>query len=159
MPAPRIWSWRPCSRSVGRGHRDRHGRRRRAAALIIDAGAASAATTRLQSAEALQALGYDVAFGDVTALDAEHAAYGSLRAMGVEVLKAPYHPSLVAAIKAATPVFDIIQISPAAASYLSPETIRGLSPKSRTVIAMDEAAVRTPRRAGPGRRSPLFRRF
>ena len=125
-------------------------------ALIIGAGVTSAGMTLLQSAGALQELGYDVAFGDVTGLDAEDAAYGSLRSMGVEVLKAPYYPSVVAAIKAATPVFDIIQISPAATSYLSPETIRGLSPNSRTIIAMDDTAERRLAETGQDDAAPLL---
>ncbi len=122
-------------------------------ALIIDTRAAAAGMALPQSAQALQALDYDVAFGTVTGLDAEEAGHGALllpllRAMGVEVLKAPYYPSLVAAIKAAAPVFDIIQISAAAAAYLSPETIRGLSPTARIILAMDDAAER--RLAEPG---------
>ena len=117
-------------------------------ALIIDTRAEVAGATLLQSAQALQALGYDVAFGNVAELGAEDEGYGSLRAMGVEVLKAPWYPSVVAAIKTASPVYDIIQISPTAASTLSPETIRGLSPVSRVIVAMDDAAERL--LAGPG---------
>jgi hypothetical protein len=111
-------------------------------ALIIDTSAEAVGIALLQSAQALLALDYDVAFGNVAALGAEDAACGALRAIGVEVLKAPYYPSLVAAIKAATPVFDIIQISPATVAYLSPETIRELSPNSRVILAMDEPTER-----------------
>ena len=124
-------------------------------ALVIDTSVTVAGNTLLQSARALQELGYDVAFGNVTGLGAEDAAYGTLRAMGVEVLKAPYYPSVVAAIKAATPVFDIVQISPAAASYLSPETIRSLSPDSRTIIAIDEATERLLAEPGQDDAAPL----
>jgi hypothetical protein len=128
-------------------------------ALLIDAGAAAVGTTLLQSAQALQALAYDVAFGDVTGLGAEDDAHAPLRAplraIGVEVLKAPYHPSVVAAIKAAAPAFDIIQISPAAAAYLSPETIRGFSPNARIVMAMDAAAERRLTEGGRDEAAPL----
>ena len=109
-------------------------------ALIIDTSAVAVGNTLPQSVQALQELGYDVAFGNVGALSAEGAAYDALRAMGVEVLMAPYYPSVVAAIKAASPAFDIIQISATAASYLRLETIRSLSPGSRTIFWVDEPA-------------------
>jgi O-antigen biosynthesis protein len=111
-------------------------------ALIIDTSAAAAGDTLLQSVQALQELGYDVAFGEVTSLSVTDPGNEILRAMGVEVLITPYYPSVVAAIKAAAPAFDIIQISPAAASYLSLETIRSLSPSSRTIVTVDKPAQR-----------------
>jgi O-antigen biosynthesis protein len=106
-------------------------------ALIIDTSAAGG-NTLLQSAQALQELGYDVAFGEVTSLSVMDPGYDVLRAMGIEVLIAPYYRSVVAAIKAASPAFDLIQISAAAASYLSLETIRPLSPQSRIIVTIDK---------------------
>jgi hypothetical protein len=108
-------------------------------ALLIDTSATVAGTALLHSAQALQELGYDVAFGTVMDLGAEDADSAPLRAMGVEVLMAPYTPSVIAAIKAATPPFAIIQISPAAAASLNPETMRALSPASRIIVAMADS--------------------
>jgi hypothetical protein len=105
-------------------------------ALIIGAHAADAPP---HSMEALQQLGYDIAFGTVPGLAAEDTGGSALRAIGVEVLKAPDCPSVIAAIKAAAPAFDIIQLSPAALASLSPETIRALAPGARIVVALDAA--------------------
>jgi hypothetical protein len=110
--------------------------------LIVGTIETAGADTLMECAKALQQLGYDVTFGNVTALGTEDAAYEAMRAMGIEVLKAPYYPSIIAAIKAATPAFEIIQVSAAAASYLHPETIRSHSPNSRIILALDESAER-----------------
>jgi hypothetical protein len=111
-------------------------------ALMVDTDATASGNALLQSALALQKLRYDVVFGNVIGLDAEDAAYDSFRAIGIEVLRAPYYHSVVATIKAAMPAFEIIQISPAASAYLRPETIRSLSPTSRIIVALDDPAER-----------------
>jgi hypothetical protein len=107
---------------------------------IIEAGPGVTETTPVaqESALALQTLGYDVMFGNLSGLDSDPAESEGLRHSGVQVARAPFHPSVATLIKDALPAYDVIQITARGTVTMAPETIRNLSPTSRIILALDE---------------------
>jgi hypothetical protein len=111
----------------------------RAATLEAGGDMSKTAAAAQESAVALQSLGYDVHFGDLAGLALEAAETDVLRQSGVQVMRAPFHPSVAAVIKDALPPYDVIQITARGAATMAPETIRTLSPTSRIILVLDES--------------------
>jgi hypothetical protein len=98
------------------------------------------ASAVLNSATTLQGLGYDVAFCVPGQLEQDPVLGPSLRGMGIEVLRAPFHPSAASIIQEASPAFDIIYMTVPATLVFAPESVRALSPPTRIVLLLHAAA-------------------
>jgi hypothetical protein len=104
----------------------------------------AAAPDLLQTAHALQGIGYSLTFGVPGMLDAEEPRSVALRNIGVEVLRAPFHSSVVTAIQNRDENYDLIYITGGASAELPLKDLRVLTPGSKIVLALDaeaEAAV------------------
>jgi O-antigen biosynthesis protein len=96
-----------------------------------------AAPDLLQTACALQRLGYGLTFGVPGVLNGEEPRGFALRNIGVEVLRAPFHSSVAAAIQNSADTYDLIYVTGRASMGLSPEALRSLTPGSKIVLALD----------------------
>jgi O-antigen biosynthesis protein len=94
----------------------------------------------LQTAHALQGIGYSLTFGVPGALDAEGPRGSALRNMGVEVLRPPFFSSVVDAIQSRAEKYDLIYVAGGACAEISLEDLHVLTPESKIILALDAEA-------------------
>ena len=112
-------------------------------------GTSTAGRGTVAVASALLAFGYEVAAATIGALDGEQPDDAALRRIGILVLRAPFQPSVSAAL-AADPGHDLILATPAAAAALPPQRLRALAPRAKLVLRLDAASDRLAADPSPG---------
>ena len=112
-------------------------------ALLLDGPSPGNETslTLLSVAMALQAVGYRVSFGVPGGLDLEEPRRVLFRSCGVEVLRSPFQSSVAQVVKDASPYFDLVYLTENANILFAPESLRGLSPRSKIVLEIDRTGV------------------
>jgi hypothetical protein len=89
------------------------------------------------TAAALLALGWDVHFAALPSLKAEDAASAFLRGLGVQVWRAPFHPSVAAAMAEISAPFGLIVLSANALPHIAVDRLRLLAPDAQMVLVLN----------------------